>query len=278
MEQQVDMLVLIQHPHDWTIEPVAGDVWGRDNLQVNHAGAVSKAHFKIVSVDDKFIRILHTGRRNGLVFRSGGGVGENTLVSDAELVTTDSEVSLGVNDKYFFMDAWRSIYFLVDEQVNLGDDDDDDDDDVIVTTTAPPDEIVEEEEEETLVDKNFIDPDDGDMSSVCAAAASVVRAIFSRVKKQQPMMMNSGSTTTASFSLVSTQRIPKLQKMMDARLKQITFDAIHDDVDKSSGFGPCSGFHSSTRIRNEIVPAPLDPANPPSGRKRKQRKNAVVGV
>ena len=137
---------------------------------------------------------------------------------------------------------------------------------------------MEEEEEETLVDKNFIDPDDGDMSSVCTAAASVVRAIFSRVKKQQPMMMNSGSTTTASFSLVSTQRIPKLQKMMDARLKQITFDAIHDDVDKSSGFGPCSGFHSSTRIRNEIVPAPLDPANPPSGRKRKQRKNAVVGV
>ena len=277
------MLVLIQHPHDWTIEPVVGEVWGRANLRVGGAIAVSSAHFKIVSVvDGECVCILHTGKVNGFVSRSSG--------SD-ELVKPGSEISLRVNDKYFFMETWRRIYFRVDDQ-----------DDLDAPTSSSSSSSSSEEEEEddeeekdagkakesegggsaatatsagtatttttTALDreKEWIDPDDSssNMSGVTAAAGAVVRAMFSRLKRQQqqppPAAMSTTSLTSSSPTLLlvvqKSPHIPKLRKMMAARLKNVTSNESHDNVDRSCGFGVGSGFHSSTRIHNDIIPEP----------------------
>ena len=237
------MLVMIHHPHDWSIKPVVGDVWGRENLRVGMAVAVSSAHFKIISVDTKCIRILHTGRRSGLVSRSDAP-------TDSESIETGSEVSLGVNDRYFFMDAWKSIYFRVDDQEEL--------------VVSKKDEVGKEAAADKTSDDDFIVSDKGDFTQVAAAAGSIVRSMFNRIKKQ------STSCSEMPPPLVSTPCVPKLRRMMAANLKKVMSDQTLDEVDTSCGFRVGDGFHSSTRIKNDIIPAPVMDVT--AGGKKKKRK------
>ena len=289
------MLVLIQHPHDWTIEPIVGEVWGRANLRINGALAVSSAHFQIVSVDGECVCIRHIGKANGFVVVSPKEEDEGVVVEPG------SEISLRVNDKYFFMDAWRRIYFRVDDQEDLDASSTDDDDDVeevdttSTTTTntaaAASTAVLEAKEEEKTLDgeendddddDDWIEPDDDTTTTtttgcyhhhhdVTKAAGAVVRAIFSRVKKQQqpPPLLSSSSTST----LVKSSHIPKLRRMMAAKLKSVTSDQHHDSVDKVCKFGVSSGFHSSTRIHNDIIPAPVASE---LRKKKKKRKTTTT--
>lgn len=272
--EQHGMLILLNRCLENHIHPVVGLVFGRNDIPGDPKTAISRRHFEVMDVSADSVRIKHTG----------GAQGQIVTAHSTDDVNTEQEITLHLGDKYFPLIAWSKFFFVLNSEAQVCDDVIEDSGvdmvkhDELVEDPKDGDNIGSMADESSLhayrewlrwdkdeniklgkflVKDNTADPEN---SMLYKKAGSIGYLLLKR----------KGGLKQEAVDTKVFPCIPMLEKMIHSRVSE-PLSIEHETVNNAHGFAKDSGFFSSTRINNPVIPTP-PPSPTPKRTKKTQRR------